>query len=91
MFRPHDAIVSKLNLVQADVPIGGLIPVRLLARQLPVIKVTGPQLEFVSSAWRAWRQQRPQDWLGLLSKDLSALPQLRSAAIALLKDLPGSS
>jgi hypothetical protein len=90
-FRPHDAIVSKLNLVQADVPIGGLIPERLLARQFPAIKITGPQLELGSSAWRAWRQQRPQDWLGLLSKDLGALPQLRSAVIALLNELPGSS
>jgi hypothetical protein len=89
-FRPHDAIVSKLNLVQADVPIGGLIPERLLARQFPAIKITGPQLELASSAWRAWRQQKPQDWLGLLSKDLSALPQLRSAVIALLNELPGT-
>jgi hypothetical protein len=90
-FRPHDAIISKLNLVQTDVPIGGLIPERLLARQFPAIKITGPQLELAGSAWRAWRQQRPQDWLGLLSKDLSAPPQLRLAVIALLKELPGSS
>ena len=89
-FRPHDAIVSKLSLVQADVPIGGLMPERLLARQFPAIRITGQQLELGSSAWRAWRQQRPQDWLGLLSKDLSALPQLRPAVIALLDELPGS-
>jgi hypothetical protein len=90
-FRRHDGIVSKLNLVQADVPIGGLMPERLLARQFPAIKIAGQQLELASSAWRAWRQQTPQDWLALLSKDLSALPQLRSAVIALLDELPGSS
>ncbi len=49
-FRPHDAIVSKLNLVQANVPIGGLMPERLFERQLAVIKITGPQLELASSA-----------------------------------------
>src|SRR5690242_15384386 len=70
-FRPHHAIVSKLTLVQADVPIGELMPERLLARQFPAIKIAGKQLELASAVWRAWREQRRQDWLGLLSKDLS--------------------
>jgi hypothetical protein len=90
-FRPHDAIVSKLNLVQADASIGELMPERLLARQFPVIRIAGPQLELASSAWRAWRQQSPQDWLGLLSEDLSALPRLRPAVVALLDELPRNS
>ncbi len=65
-FRPHDAIVSKLNLVQADVPIGGLMPERLLARRFPAIKIAGQQLELAGSGWRSWCQQTPQDWFGLL-------------------------
>lgn len=89
-FRPHDAIVSKLNLVQADVPIGELMPERLLARQWPAVKIVDNQLELASSVWRAWREQRRQDWLGLLSKDLGALPQLRPAVVALLDELPRS-
>lgn len=89
-FRPHDAIVSKLNLVQADVPIGELMPERLLARQWPAVKIVDNHLELASSVWRAWREQRRQDWLGLLSKDLGALPQLRPAVVALLDELPRS-
>jgi hypothetical protein len=88
-FPPHDAIVSKLNLVQADISIGELMPERLLARQFPAIKIAGQQLELASSAWRAWRQQTPQDWFGLLSNESSALPLFRPAAIALLEELPG--
>ncbi len=90
-FRPHEAIVSKLNLVQADVSIGELMPERLLARRFPAIRIAGQQLELASSAWRAWRQQSPQDWFGLLSEDLSALPRLRPAVVALLDKLPRSS
>jgi hypothetical protein len=90
-FRPHDAIVSKLNLVQTDISIGELMPERLLARRFPVIKIAGPQLELASSAWRAWRRQSPQHWLGLLSEDLCVLPQLRPAVVALLDELPRSS
>ncbi|MDE2330157.1 MAG: hypothetical protein KGK16_05175 [Bradyrhizobium sp.] len=59
-------------------------------RQFPAIKIAGKQLELASSVWRAWREQGPQDWLGLLSKDLSALPQLRPAVVALLDELPRS-
>jgi hypothetical protein len=90
-FRPHGAIVSKLNLVQTDISIGELMPERLLARQFPAIRIAGPQLELASSAWRAWRQQSPQDWVGLLSEDSSALPRLRPAVVALLNELPRSS
>ncbi|MDE2603949.1 MAG: hypothetical protein KGL62_16485 [Bradyrhizobium sp.] len=77
-------------MVQADVPIGELMPERLLARQFPAIKIAGKQLELASSVWRAWREQGLQDWLGLLSKDLSALPQLRPAVVALLDELPAA-
>jgi hypothetical protein len=88
-FHPHDDIISKLSLVQADVRIGELMPERLSARQFPVIKIADPQLELASSAWRGWRQQTPQEWFGLLSRDLGALPLLRPAVIALLEELPG--
>jgi hypothetical protein len=88
-FRPHDAIVSKLNLVQADISIGELMPERLLARRFPAIKIGGQQLELASSAWRAWRQPTPQDWFGLLSSELGALPLFRPATVTLLEELPG--
>lgn len=41
-FHPHDDIISKLSLVQADVRIGELMPERLSARQFPVIKIADP-------------------------------------------------
>jgi hypothetical protein len=47
-------------------------------------------LELASSAWRAYRAPTPQPWFDLLSKDLSALPQLRPAVVALLDELPRS-
>jgi hypothetical protein len=83
-FSLHDNVVSKLTLVQSDVRIGDQMPERLLARQLPVIKIANQHLELASTAWRVWRKQTPRDWADLLSKDLSALPQLRPAVVALL-------
>jgi hypothetical protein len=67
------------------------MPERLLARQFTAIKIASQQFELASPAWRAWRHQSQQDWLGLLSEDLSALPQLRPAVVALLDELPRTS
>jgi hypothetical protein len=39
-------------------------------------------------AWQAYRQPTPQDWFGLLPKDLSVLPLLRQAVVNLLEELP---
>ena len=88
-FRPLDSIVSKLHLVQADVPIGNLSPDEAVARQMPVIKIGGDHLKTASMAWKAYRSSTPQAWFGLLSRDLSALPQLQPAVVALLEELPG--
>src|ERR1700761_2962935 len=88
-FRPHDNVVSKLTLIQADVPVGEPAPERVLARQFPALEIGSQQLELASSAWRAWRQPTPQDWFDLLSRPTSALPLLRPTAIALLEELPG--
>ena len=88
-FRPYEAIVSKLNLVQADVPIGNYPAEEVVEWRIPAIKILNEHLELASSAWQAYRAPTPQDWFGLLSKDLSALPLFRPAAIALLEELPG--
>ena len=87
--RPYEAIVSKLNLVQADVPIGNY-PVEEVAEwRIPAIKVRNGHLELASSAWQAYRAPTPRAWFNLLSTDLSPLPLFRPAAIALLEELPG--
>src|SRR5580698_8488105 len=87
--RPHDAIVSKLHLVQANLPIGELSPEDLAARQMPAVKIVDRHLELARSAWQAYRAPTPIDWFSLLSMDLSALPLFRPAALALLEELPG--
>jgi hypothetical protein len=89
-FRAHHDVVSKLNLVQADISIGELMPERLLTRQWPAVKIVNNHLELASSAWQAYRAPTPRPWFDLLSKDLSALPQLRPAVVALLDELPRS-
>ena len=88
-FRPIDSIVSKLHLVQADVPIGNLSPDEAVARRMPVVEIGNDHLKTASMAWKAYRLSTPQAWFGLLSRDLSALPLLRPAVVALLEELPG--
>ena len=61
-FRAHHDVVSKLNLVQADISIGELMPERLLTRQWPAVKIVNNHLELASSAWRAYRAPTPQPW-----------------------------
>jgi hypothetical protein len=90
-FRPHEAVVSKLNLVQADVLIGNYPAEEVVEWRIPAVKILNEHLELASSVWQAWRAPTPQDWFNLLSTDLSLLPLLRPAAIALLEELPGAA
>jgi hypothetical protein len=85
---PHAEIVPKLALVQADVSIGSCAPEELAAWRLPAVGISNDHLEAASMAWRAWRQPTPQDWGSLLAENLSMLPQLRSAVLDLLEELP---
>jgi hypothetical protein len=87
-FRPHDTIVPKMNLVQADVLIGNLSPEDIAASPIPAVKILNRHLETARSAWKAYREPTPRAWFDLLSTDLSALPRLRSAVMMLLEELP---
>jgi hypothetical protein len=87
-FRPHETIVSKMNLVQADVPIGDLSSEDLAASPMPAVKIMKGHLETARSAWKAYREPTPRAWCHLLSTDLSALPRLRPAVMMLLEELP---
>jgi hypothetical protein len=51
--RPHDKIVSKLSLVQADTPIGSHLAAEIAARRIPAIKILNGHLEIARSAWQA--------------------------------------
>jgi hypothetical protein len=86
--RHHSNIASKLTLVQADFAIGNHLPEEVATWRLPAAKILSDHLEQASAAWRAYRTPTPQDWFDLLSKDLSILPRLRTAAIKLLEELP---
>jgi hypothetical protein len=87
--RPYEAILPKLNLVQADVPIGNYPAEEVVEWRIPASKILNAHLELASSVWQAYHAPTPLDWFALLSKDLSALPLFRLAAIALLEELPG--
>lgn len=86
--RPHEKIVSKLNLLQADARIGQHSPEQLLEWRLPAVKIQNDHLQTASAAWQAYRAPTPQDWFNLLSGDLSILPWLQPAMLALLEELP---
>jgi hypothetical protein len=87
-FRARETVVSKLNLVQADVPIGDLSADDLAASPIPAVKIMNGHLETAGSAWKAYREPTPRAWFDLLSTDLSALPRLRPAVRMLLEELP---
>jgi hypothetical protein len=85
-FRPHQSIVSKLNLVQADAVIGNRPSAA--AWRIPAIKIRDDHLEIAGSAWQAYRAPTPRAWVDLLSMDFSTLPWLRQAVVVLLEELP---
>jgi hypothetical protein len=87
-FRPHETVISKMNLVQADVPIHDLASEDVAASPPPAIRIRTEHLETARSAWKAYRELTPRAWFDLLSTDLSALPQLRPAVVMLLEELP---
>jgi hypothetical protein len=83
--------LPKLTLFQADVEIGNQSPETLSDWKPAGVKIRSDHLEVASMAWRAYRQLTPQDWGGLLSKDLGVLPQLRQTVLELLEELPTPS
>ncbi|SDR88589.1 hypothetical protein [Bradyrhizobium canariense] len=86
--RPHEKIVSKLFLVQADTPIGSHGSEEVAAWRIPAIKILNGHLEIAGLAWQAYRAPTPRDWFDLLPRDLSLLPCLRPAVVMLLEELP---
>jgi hypothetical protein len=84
----HAKAVSKLTLVQANVPIGHNTPEKLAEWRLPAVKIRKEHLETASKAWKAYRSRTPQAWFKLLGKDIDALPPLRQTVLELLEELP---
>jgi hypothetical protein len=86
--RPHQKVVSKLSLVQANARIGNHTPEEVTAWRLPTVQIRRDHLVAASAAWQAYRATTPQACFNLLDSDLNILPQLGSAVLALLEELP---
>ena len=85
---PHANVTSSLALVQTDIRIGDRLPEELPRWRLQATPIRNDHLETASAAWVAWRAPTPQAWFDLLTRDTSALPQLRNTVISLLEELP---
>ena len=86
--RQHGDAVAKSALVQTDIRIASISPEEWVARRPRAVPIHPDHLEIARDAWAAWRASTPEAWFGLLAHDLSALPQLRNAVLALLEELP---
>lgn len=90
LLRPYKDITTKLSLVHTDVHVAHYAPESVAKWQLPVFKVTENHLVLASRAWQAYRAETPKPCFDLLMTDLTILPRLRPALIALLEELPDS-
>jgi hypothetical protein len=90
LLRPHKEITTKLSLVHADDIVAKYEPEHVAKWKLPAFKVTENHLVTASRAWRAYRAETPESCFDLLMTDLTILPRLRSALIAVLEELPDS-
>ncbi|MFL4990740.1 MAG: hypothetical protein ACJ8DV_05545 [Microvirga sp.] len=86
--RPHEDVVSRLNLAQTNTSIDGLRTEEWIAQRPRAVPIHSDHLEVASAAWAAWRALTPEAWFDLLAQDLSAIPRLRSTVAALLEELP---
>ncbi|UWU90415.1 hypothetical protein [Bradyrhizobium sp. CB1015] len=91
LLRPYKEITSKLSLMHADDTIANYAPESVAKWKLPAFKVTENHLVTASRAWRAYRADTPHPCFDLLITDLTILPRLRSALIAMMEELPDST
>jgi hypothetical protein len=82
--RSSANVISRLALVQTDFGIGGQLSEELATLRPPTVPICDNHLEIAAAAWTAWRAPTPQDWFGLLARDLKTFPQLRTSVISLL-------
>jgi hypothetical protein len=87
------AQAKTLNIIlrHVDSSLGGTEPKRLAGLKFAGVAIDDHHLEIARLSWQAFRASTPQAWFGLLSRDLSVLPQLRRCVWEMLDELPGST
>ncbi|WP_063707536.1 hypothetical protein [Bradyrhizobium sp. WSM2793] len=90
LLRPYKEITTKLSLAHTDDHVADYAPESVAKWKLPAFKVTENHLALARRAWQAYRAETPKPCFDLLMTDLTALPRLRPALIALLEELPDS-
>lgn len=90
LLRPYKEITAKLSLVHADDIVANYAPESVAKWKLPAFKVADHHLMTASRVWRAFRADTPETCFDLLMTDLTLLPRLRSALIAMFEELPDS-
>lgn len=88
LLRSHRQILSKLSLIYPDSSAVRHFPEAVAQWRLPALAPTDDRLQLASRAWEAYCAPTPECCFGLLMEDLTALPRLRAALIALLEELP---
>jgi hypothetical protein len=86
--RSRGRLAFRMNLVQVNGAIGNYLPGDVSKWRQAAAEVSRDHLETAGLAWQAYRRPTPEDWLGLLDRDLSMLPQLGQAVLELLEELP---
>jgi hypothetical protein len=87
-FRAHADTTFRLKVRFIDYELTTATPEELGRWQASATDVTGDEFETASAAWQAYRAATPEGCVGLLTKDLSALPLLRPALLDLVEELP---
>ncbi len=87
-FRAHPETAAKLVLRLIDFDLMMAREEELRRWQVFDVAVTKAELETASVSWQAYRASTPEACLDLLSRNLSALPLLKSALVDLLAELP---
>jgi hypothetical protein len=86
--RIHPDILPRLKLGLSSFDLNS-IPLKGLGNwQVPVVDVTGKELETAGGCWQAYRATTPEACVDLFGRDLSALPLLRPVLTDLLNELP---
>ena len=90
-FNAHREAAARLKLRLVDFRLITMEEEGPDEKYVPLVEVTGNELETASVAWQAYRATTPERCFDLLSKDLSALPLLRPALLDLLEELPSGA